>query len=307
MERRELTGHQARSATTIHGWPAVIFGTPFLAVGIGAFVAFRLVPDQVQGPPVLLAWFAAVFGLVGLLLIVHGLRGLGRQAGVARRQAAHPDRAWLWDHEWERTGATDDAWRRVGRAVFGSVFMVLFLVPFNWIAFAMEGVSGRAVWVGIVLLFDLVIVAVIGRAVYLLLRYLKYGTSMVSFDAFPFFLGGDLAVRFAGSGRGEIFDRVTATLRCVEERYETRGSGKNRSQRVVCYELYADTQTGEGARARWEGRRGLALRFPLPAEAPPTRLSERPPRYWELDVSAEVPGVDYRGTFLVPVYANPGA
>jgi hypothetical protein len=306
MTRRELTGHQARSATTIHGWPAVFFGVPFLAAGIGAYVVQRLAPESIQGPRLLMVWFAGIFGLVGLLMIVHGLRGLRRRAGVARRRAAHPGQPWLWDYEWDRSGASDDTRRRLWRAIFVSVFFVAFLLPFNWIGFAMPDVSGRGLWMAIVGLFDLVTVAVIGRAVYLLLRYLKYGTSTVSFDTFPFFLGDELAVRFEGSGRGEIFDRMTATLRCVEERYETRGSGKNRSQRVVCYEVYADAQNVEGARARWEGLRGLALRFPLPEEEQPTRLGERPPRYWELEVKAEVPGVDYKGTFLVPVYAKAG-
>ena len=43
--------------------------------------------------------------------------------------------------------------------------------------------------------------------------------------------------------------------------------------------------------------------FPLPDDVPGTRLSERPARYWELDVSSgEVAGPDFEATFLVPVY-----
>jgi hypothetical protein len=71
----------------------------------------------------------------------------------------------------------------------------------------------------------------------------------------------------------------------------------------VCYEVYADARTVDDARGLWEGRRGLALSFPFPADAAPTRLSERPPRYWELEIGAEVPGIDYQGRFLLPVYA----
>ncbi len=239
---------------------------------------------------------------MGLSLILHGFKGLGRRARVAGLKRAHPDEPWLWDYPWDRYGARDDNRRRVVRAFVGAAFFVLFLLPFNYVGFVMDDVPGRWLWMGIVGLFDLVTLAAIGHAIYLLLRYLKYGTSALSFDAIPFRVGQEAGLRFLGPGRGEVPDRVVVTLRAIEERYETRGSGKNRSQRVVCYENYADTRTVEDVRVRWEGRRGLALRFALPADAAGTRLSERPPRYWELEVSADVPGVDYKATFLLPVY-----
>jgi hypothetical protein len=44
------------------------------------------------------------------------------------------------------------------------------------------------------------------------------------------------------------------------------------------------------------------VRFPIPPDAPTTELGARPPRYWELELSAEVPGVDFGARFLVPVY-----
>ena len=44
----------------------------------------------------------------------------------------------------------------------------------------------------------------------------------------------------------------------------------------------------------------------VPPDAPGTSLVMRPPRYWELEVNAAMPGVDYRAVFLVPVYAGWG-
>ena len=35
-----------------------------------------------------------------------------------------------------------------------------------------------------------------------------------------------------------------------------------------------------------------------------TGLGERPPRYWELEIEGNAPGVDYKAGFLVPVYAH---
>jgi len=36
-----------------------------------------------------------------------------------------------------------------------------------------------------------------------------------------------------------------------------------------------------------------------------SRLSERPARFWELEVKGKTPGVDYQERFLLPVYGRP--
>lgn len=33
-----------------------------------------------------------------------------------------------------------------------------------------------------------------------------------------------------------------------------------------------------------------------------TRLGTNPPRYWELEVKADLPGIDYAALFVLPVY-----
>ena len=48
----------------------------------------------------------------------------------------------------------------------------------------------------------------------------------------------------------------------------------------------------------------LSFRLPDASRAPPTSLGARPPVYRELEVKAEVPGVDYGAVFLVPVYGR---
>ena len=53
-----------------------------------------------------------------------------------------------------------------------------------------------------------------------------------------------------------------------------------------------------------EPGRPLELRFDLPSHVPGCALSERPPRYWELEVTGQAPGIDYGGSFLVPVYVR---
>lgn len=48
----------------------------------------------------------------------------------------------------------------------------------------------------------------------------------------------------------------------------------------------------------------LPVTFQLPAdEAFATQLTADSPVYWELDISAETPGVDFAATYLIPVYS----
>ena len=50
---------------------------------------------------------------------------------------------------------------------------------------------------------------------------------------------------------------------------------------------------------------GFAFHFDVPADAASSALSERPARFWQLVVkSDDVRGVDYKASFLVPVYAR---
>jgi len=147
----------------------------------------------------------------------------------------------------------------------------------------------------------LVVLAILAGGVYFLLRALKYGQSELRWKRFPFFLGEALEVEFVNAHGFGRFRSLTLTLRCIEERIESRGD----STSVVCYELYADTVRMEEGGEYNAGDGALPLAFPLPADGRPTALSLHPPVYWELEVKADTPGVDFETRFLVPVYAPP--
>jgi hypothetical protein len=300
----ELNGRQPRSATTVHGWTSAIIGLPFAGGGLAVIAAAAglLTLPQSRGRPLpswLLAPVGAVFALVGMSLIVHGLRGARRMARVRRLRAAHPNDPWRWDHAWDERGSTDDTAARAVRSFAAAVFMFLFLVPFHWIGFF---APDRVAMFGVVaLLFDVVALVLLGRAAYLLARRLKYGNGRALFGRFPFRPGTTLEVHVEAPPALPQHALATATLRCIQERYVTRGSGKNRTTSVVCFEIYRDTAPAElvGAGA---GLRALRVRFDLPRDVPTTDLASRPCRYWEVEVDASTDGVDYAARFLVPVY-----
>lgn len=284
---RERSG--SISGTTVHAGNAVALGIVMVAVGL-ALVGLVLPPStKVFMPKPLVLLLLALFPLGGASFIRHGLKGVGREKKTAARRTLYPNQPWRWDHLWDPSGTGDLTGTEAGRTIAFGFVAGIFLVPFNWIALTQRD---SAFWLLMVGFFDLAVLAAFARGAYLLLRRAKYRHLRLRFATCPFVLGRDLVVDLLGAPTE--FESLTATLRCVEEAYERTG----RSTRVVCYQRYADEQTVTGGRAASP----LRFTFRLPEGDYETRLRDRPPRYWELEVAAETTGIDFRSRFLLPVY-----
>ena len=293
---RELRGHTNRSGTTIHGVASAGFGMIFVVAG--ATVGMLGWQGKLNAQPGVPLWLAPVFGLLfaiaGLAFVLHGIQGLMRRRRIEQLREHHAHEPWVWDHSWDPTGSPDDSPRRIRQMIWFAVVMGIFMVPFNWISFFSP--ERPVVFQVVTTLFDLIVLWSVWRACYLVAQRAKYGATQLRFAQFPFAAGEEIEVTLPCAGALEGITTLDATLRCVQERYETRRSGKNRQSVVVSYEVWS-------ARQRAETKRGeLVWRFQPPGDIGGTTLSERPPRSWELEVKAETAGIDYAGTFLVPVY-----
>jgi hypothetical protein len=274
--------------------------------GAGAFLvllALGLVGDVDQGrnaPLWVVLPVGVLFAIVGLLLVAHGASGVARRRRTEGFRRKFPGQPWAWDHRWTVGGSTDETGSEIARSLVTGSVVALFLVPFHWVGFVSP--DGPVAFAVLSLLFDAVVALVLGRAAYLAIRRARFGWRTLRFARFPFLTGETLEASLDRRGALGDVRALTATLRCVQERYETRGVGRNRAQQVVCYELWSNTRTVEAA-----GQASFHFTFPIPPDAQGTALGERPARYWELDVtSGDVPGVDFAATFLVPVYASGG-
>lgn len=293
----ELRNSSARSAFAMTGLPAVTFGGLFVVAG--TVISTRVYVGGMAGlhaPRAIVALSGAIFALAGLYVVINGLVDIWRKRATTERAAAMPGQPWFWDYPWRADGIGNDTTREIVKALGFAAFIAVFLTPFHWIAFFAKP---RVPVFGFgALLFDLVIAGLLVRAGRLALMRRRYGASWLSFAHFPFHPGGPVALNLDGYGGLSAMTRLTGTLRCVQERYETRGTGENRTTKVVCYALWSATTVADRDR-----NGGFAFSFDVPAGLPSTVLSERPARYWELAVeSDDVPGVDYTASFLVPVY-----
>ena len=294
--RVELRGRTARAVNTVQGWAAVLVGLPFATAGgvMAAVATGRLGTGgaAVRVPPFAVAAIGACFAIVGLSFVGYGVAGLVRRARVAALHARYPGQPWMVDYAWDRNGGRDETPAEAGRALRMAAFLALFLTPFHWVAFFSE--RRLFLFQLVTLVFDAVIVGLVGRAGYLVARRLRYGESRLAVARFPLRTGATAELLLDGISPRARAVPMRATLRCVEERFETRGSGRDRSRESVCYEVYRDERVVS------PGERRVA--FEIPEGAPTTALAARPPRYWELELHAETPGVDFGARFLVPVY-----
>src|SRR5271165_3784955 len=135
-------------------------------------------------------------------------------------------------------------------------------------------------------------------------QLLRYGSSFLAYDQFPFFLGSTLSARLRVPHHINDLDQLTLTLRCVAEKYITSGTGRDRNSKVVCYELYQQQTTLSREQLASYASGDIPVQFPIPAGQPTTTLVNAPPTYWEIEATGSSPSVNYQAYFLVPVYTQ---
>ena len=141
------------------------------------------------------------------------------------------------------------------------------------------------------------------RWIQMLVDLFRNGNSFLCYDEFPYFLGQTLRVRFRAPFDVSRMNQLALTLRCVQGKYVTTGSGNNRRTQVLCYELYRDAVTfSQTQLATADAACDIPVEFRLPQDQPPTTLTGTPPTYWEIEARGKARSADYEAYFLVPVY-----
>ncbi len=283
-------------------WGGFLFGSVFVAAGTAIILVGTKIlavdPRSVHAPYWVLTVAGASFALGGLMVWGMAWRqfAANRRRVLATRQ--YPDEPALADYPWHPEGFEVSEWPGVAKAVALAIGLTIFLSMFNWWAF---GARGPWMVKGIVGVFDIIALLVWGQAVQQLGRALKFGHSRVEFASFPCRLPEPVVLRwepFRGINR---VNQGTFTLRCVEEWMERTGSGNNRSAVLVHEEIWSAKWVIEQPR-NFSLRESVELRYELPGDAQPTQLSADKPVFWELEVKLDLPGLDFKETYLVPIY-----
>jgi hypothetical protein len=251
--------------------------------------------------PALPAIVAITFGGVAVGGVVAALAGRRRSQALAALETRHPAEPWLWRPDWSAGRAEDTSRRTMWSAWVFTVLWNLVGAPAGYLALREATRPGGDRAALIALIFPLVGLGLLVWALRATLRYRRYGVSRFELATLPGVVGHSLrgTVRLALGLRPA--DGFQVSLSCVRRR--TVGSGKNRSTQESI--LWRDERRIEGRLERDAAGMGTALpvAFPVPADASPTDgINPADAIVWRLEVTADVPGVDYQSSFEVPVF-----
>jgi len=273
------------------------FLAPFFASGLIALVAGISMVRKGETKDGL---FAAGFGILFITLagafLAFGIRSHRRNEAQRQFEFDHPNFPWLWRPEW-RNGRIQSSEGMPAKLFW---FMAIVFIGISlpaMLAIPKELKKGNNP-ILIALIFPLAGIGMGVAAARSTLRARKFGRTEFELRTLPAALGGTL------SGALEIPAKVrTQTgfeLRLVCLRRTTSGSGKNRSttERVLWEEqktILKDFLEHE------PDKTGLPVFFNIPFGQPES-LDGNPAILWRLEVTADVPGVDYAAQFELPVF-----
>jgi hypothetical protein len=279
-----------------------VFGGIFVAIGIYiVLVGLRIIVPggRVHVPHWVLIPIGAVFAAGGLF--VWGKIWRQRQAENRREQQVlrHPEEPAFADLDWDPSGARSNLKQHGVRATLIVIFFILFLTPFNYLI-----VKENAPWFakGVIALFDLITVFLIWDMSMRWGRVFKFGHAVLRFAHFPLRTNEPVRLTWiapsgcAGSATGSF------TLRSVVEWHETTGSGKSRNTRLVHEQQWSGAWVLESPVLITPGM-DCELVFNLPPGVRSTTLHVERPQFWELEVALSLSGLDFKDTYLVPIYS----
>jgi hypothetical protein len=303
--RNRLSGRtqQRGSRMGLSGTGGILFGSIFVLWGLWMLlVGLKIMPidpNRIKAPYWIFTGLGACITGAGLLVCRMAWRQIAADRRKREAQRLHPGEPALADYEWNPRGFEATRWRDALKTLMAAIFMTLFLTPFNWWALRDKQML---LWL-IVGIFDVVMIFVWYQAVIMVGRAFKFGDSRIIFPHFPYRLGEPLVIHWsppAGVGR---ITKGTFTLRCIEEWWEVRGTGKDRSKELVQEEIWNGTWEAIPDTSVAHGN-ALELEYNPPSHLPSTALNSDKPVFWEFEVKLDLAGFDFEQIYLVPIYGT---
>jgi hypothetical protein len=274
-----------------------------LFAGVGVFAAVQtvhMIATGQWGQAAFFGLFAITFGGVGVGGLIALARGRRRLAEVEATRARHPDEPWLWRADWA-AGRIEDSNRTAARfAWIFAAFWNLVSLPAGYfgVRAAVEQGNHAAL---VALLFPVAGVGLLAWAARISARLRRFGVSRLELETLPAAIGRSLAGTVLAPLALTPAGGFRVVLSCI--RRVTTGSGDDRStsERVLWQEV--QRVPGHPSRTAQGMTTTVPVRFPIPPDALPCHdRNSRDTVLWRLEVSADVPGVDYASAFEVPVF-----
>jgi len=240
-----------------------------------------------------------LFGGVGIGLFIFGIISVKQTKLYINLQEQNPDKPWLHKPEWTAGKIKSSNKKSTYFALFFALFWNLISWPIA-ISFIPEILKEKNYVFLFVFLFPLVGLGLIIWTVVLFTRWKKYGESVFTMNSNPGVVGGALKEIIVTKVNVKPEDGFKVELNCVN-RYSS-GTGKNRStaervlwqdEYLIKHEVFEDDIT----------QSAIPVLFKIPFDLRETNEENlRDAIIWRLKISADVPGVDYKAIFEIPVF-----
>ena len=287
-EGRRLPLPERRPPGAMRRWPSqqpvMMLVAPFLVPA-----AMLLVSSLGAGFP---AALTLVIALSGTIWLTKGARRLD-VALRARARERHPQEPWVHDYAWDPRGETRSSFVRMVEAMSArtgwrryAVF-VLLVVGFAFLPIGIRWLAG----------------ALFGSAATLLAiaawRIHGVGDAHLTYTKFPFHPGEPVTLYFRMSEGGAEFRRIEF---CIAHVAEAGGGWFDWERRMRrSYTGFDCRPPGPLPGPDFD----VEVTFDVPDFAPGTRIADRFPDYWLLEVRGATTRGPFQETFLVPIYARP--
>lgn len=278
----------------IFGALFVGWGTYYAMIGLG-YVTVE--PSSVHVAYWVLAVIGAVFAFAGLVCCGMALRQLLMLRKHRILAETYYGKA-MKDYPWNSREYVPSRWAPVRNSLVGLIFFAAFTAILAYL------VINKPVpwWLGLIAaLLGLITLGMGYDAGVKLSRAIKFGSSRIIFDSFPYRLNHPVIIKWEPPKGLTEANAGSFTLRCVEEHYETTGSGEDSSRLLVHTELWRGSWLLNNRQAFYAGEK-VNIRYTPPDGLSGTQLSAERPIFWEFEVKLQMPGPNFYETYLVPIY-----
>jgi hypothetical protein len=247
------------------------------------------------GLMVMMSAFSLVFALVGLGVMAAGFFAKTQTPADSASRLPGAPPPWQTRPEWSSPRIESSSTMGLRGVWFFAIIWCALTLPAN-LVIPEEIAKGN--WpVLVILLFDIVGISLLVQAVRQTLSAKKFGSVPLTLDPFPGAAGGDVGGYIDIPVAHDPGLSFRVSLSCT--RRHVSGSGKNRSTH---HEAKWQDEKWLNAEPLGDGQVRLWFRFEPPAGLPVSEAPGDDYHYWQLHLSAGLPGLDLERQYELPVF-----
>jgi hypothetical protein len=277
----------------------LLFSLPFLLVGLGllgqyyGYFSTDNIHNVTEKKIILIA--GLVFFLSGLSVFLKAVIQLIKILLKRNARIRYPKQAWRWDYSWDKRGYHHSFLKRLLYNLFGLGLILGIFIPGLILAFNKKEMP--LFFLGMIVFFAVIFFAI---GIYEIIKTLKFRSVSCLYSQFPYEIGKNFQVSIKGLPSARKIESLQCQIKCYEFRMIETQRGNKKSYERVSVELFKE-DIDVNVKHIKNGRLGISGRFPS-SEKLGTDFTKDNFVCWELSIVAEIPGVDFKYGFLLPVY-----